>query len=57
MLAKVPLFRGPYNSRLDGGAADEDGISSSNSLDRLRLVEPTAPRFAADIFGRSGELL
>jgi hypothetical protein len=31
-------------------------MSSSGSLDRLRPVEPIAPRFAADMFGRSGEL-
>lgn len=42
--------------RLEGGAADEDGISSSGSLDRLRPVRPTVPRFAADMLGRSGEL-
>ena len=42
--------------RLDGGAAEDEGISSSGSLERLRPVEPITPRFAADILGRSGEL-
>jgi len=42
--------------RLEGGTADEDGMSSSGSLDRLRPVRPTVPRFAADMLGRSGEL-
>lgn len=42
--------------RLEGGAADEDGMSSSGSLDRLRPLRATAPLFAADILGRSGEL-
>lgn len=43
-------------SRLEGGAADEDGMSSSGSLDRLRPLRAAAPLFAADILGRSGEL-
>ena len=43
-------------SRLDGGAADEDGISSSGSLDRLRPLRAASPLLAADILGRSGEL-
>ena len=44
------------DSRLDGGAADEDANSSSASLERLRPLRSIAPRFAADILGRSGEL-
>lgn len=43
-------------SRLEGGAADEEGTSSSGSRDRLRPVRPDIPRFAADMLGRSGEL-
>lgn len=43
--------------RLEGGAADEDGISSSGSRDRLRRVGLEAPRLAADMFDRRGELL
>ena len=42
--------------RLDGGAADEEGILFSGSLDLLRRPGAAAPRFAADILGRSGEL-
>lgn len=42
--------------RLDGGAADEDPSSSSASLERLRPLRAIAPRFAADMLGRSGEL-
>lgn len=42
--------------RLEGGAAEEDGISSSGSLDRLRPLRAAAPLFAADMLGRSGEL-
>ncbi len=45
-----------FYSRLEGGAADEDGISSSGSLDRLRPLRVAAPLFAADILARSGEL-
>ena len=41
--------------RLDGGAADEDGRSSSGSLERLRPLR-AGPLLAADILGRSGEL-
>lgn len=44
------------NQQLDGGAADEDGRSSSGSLERLRPFRGADPRLAADIFGRSGEL-
>ena len=44
------------NLRLDGGAADEDGISSSGSLERLRRVGLEIPRLAADMLGRRGEL-
>ena len=43
--------------RLEGGAADDDGISSSSSLDRLRPLPPPGPLLAADILGRSGELM
>lgn len=42
--------------RLDGGAADEEGTLSSGSLDLLRRPGAAAPRFAADMLGRSGEL-
>ena len=43
--------------RLEGGAADEDGTSSSSgSLDRLRPLRAAAPLFAADMLVRSGEL-
>lgn len=35
--------------------ADEEGMSSSGSLDRLR-PPPVRPRFAADMLGLSGEL-
>lgn len=45
-----------FHSRLEGGAADEDGMSSSGSLDRLRPLRAAAPLFAADILDRSGEL-
>lgn len=45
------------HSRLEGGAAEEDGISSSGSLDRLRPLRAAAPLFAADMLGRSGELM
>lgn len=44
------------HSRLEGGAAEDEGTSSSGSLERLRLVGPAPPRFAADKLGRSGEL-
>ena len=42
--------------RLEGGAADEDGRSSSGSLERLRPLRADGPRFAADMLGLSGEL-
>ena len=41
--------------QLEGGAADEEGRSSSGSLERLRPLR-ALPLFAADILGRSGEL-
>ena len=44
------------HSRLEGGAAEEDGTSSSGSLDRLRPLRAATPLFAADMLGRSGEL-
>lgn len=59
VLSRLSLLILPVHSehsRLEGGAADEDGMSSSGSLDRLRPVRPPAPRFAADMLGRSGEL-
>ena len=43
--------------QLDGGAADEEGISSSASRDRLRLRVGARPRFAADMLGLKGELM
>lgn len=52
-----PLYKSDCHLRLDGGARDEDGRSSSSSLERLRLVVSIVPRLAADIFERSGELL
>lgn len=42
--------------QLDGGAAEEEGTSSSASRERLRLRPGAAPRFAADMLGRNGEL-
>ena len=48
-------FEGLQYARLDGGAAADDGKSSSGSLERLRLAG-VAPRLAADMLGRSGEL-
>ena len=42
--------------RLDGGATDEEGISSSGSLERFRLVALGIPRLAAAMLDRSGEL-
>lgn len=44
------------NSQLEGGAIDEEGISSSFCRERLR-EGATLPRFAADMFGRKGELI
>lgn len=42
-------------SRLDGGAAAEEGISSSASLPRLRPpLADGRPRFAADMLARNG---
>lgn len=46
-----------YDLRLDGGAAEDDSISSSGSRERLRRPPFVGPRFAADILGRNGELL
>ena len=46
-----------YDLRLDGGAAEDDSISSSGSRERLRRPPFIGPRFAADILGRNGELL
>lgn len=43
--------------QLDGGAIDEDGTLSSASRDRFRPRDAIVPRFAADMLGRSGELL
>ena len=53
-----PLFLQAYcgDLRLEGGAAEEDRMSSSGSLDRLRPLRPAVPLFAADMLGRSGEL-
>ena len=51
------VFNAVADIRLDGGAAEDDSISSSASLPRLRPLGAGAPRFAADMFGRSGELL
>lgn len=45
------------NIQLDGGAADEEGRSSSASRERLRLRAGARPRFAADMFGRKGKLV
>lgn len=45
-----------YDLQLEGGAAEDDGTSSSGSLERFRLLEPAPPRFAAEKLGRSGEL-
>lgn len=42
--------------RLEGGAAPEEGISSSASLPRFRPPAAGRPRFAEDMLGRSGEL-
>ena len=44
------------NLRLDGGAAEEDGTSSSGSLERLRRAGLIFPRLAAAMFDRKGEL-
>ena len=56
MLVTKPHETVAFYSRLEGGAADEDGMSSSGSLDRLRPLRAAAPLFAADILDRSGEL-
>ena len=56
MLGYNGVMEEAAGSRLDGGAADEDPRSSSGSRDRLRPLRAIAPRFAADILGRSGEL-
>ena len=45
-----------HDLRLEGGTADDDSSSSSGSLERFRPLRPLAPRLAADILGRSGEL-
>lgn len=47
---------GSYLVQLEGGAAEEEGISSSGSLERLRPLRGAPPLFAADMLGRSGEL-
>ena len=44
------------NLRLEGGAAEDEGRSSSGSLERFRRVGATTPRLAAAILGRRGEL-
>jgi hypothetical protein len=36
---------------------DPAALSSSGSLERLRLLPPVTPRFAEDMLGRKGELL
>lgn len=41
--------------RLEGGAADEE--MSSSSRPRFRPLAAGRPRFAADMLGRSGELV
>lgn len=43
--------------RLEGGAAEDESMSSSGSRERLRRPPSIGPRFAADMLGRSGELL
>jgi hypothetical protein len=45
-----------FYSRLEGGAAADDGISSSSSRPRL-LRAGALPLLAAAILGRKGELL
>ena len=42
--------------RLEGGAADDEGTSSSVSRPRFRPLAIGRPRLAADMLGRSGEL-
>ena len=42
--------------RLEGGATDEEGISSSGSLERFRRFVFAMPRLAAAMLARSGEL-
>ena len=43
-------------SRLEGGAADEEGTSSSGSLERFLRLDIVGPRLAAAIDGLKGEL-
>lgn len=43
--------------RLEGGAADDEGPSSSASLPRFLPPPSLLPRFAADMLDRSGELV
>ena len=47
---------GEDGGKLEGGIA-ELGVSSSGSLERLRPLRGCKPRFAADMFGASGELI
>lgn len=42
--------------RLEGGAAEDEGISSSASLPLFRPLGAGRPRLAADMLGRNGEL-
>ena len=45
-----------WHLRLDGGATVDDGTSSSASRDRFLPRAFAVPRFAADMFGLSGDL-
>ena len=55
-LLVLPTLTDITDLRLDGGAAEDEGISSSSSLERFRRVGLTMPRLAAAILGRRGEL-
>lgn len=50
------IFHIALHARLDGGAAADEGMSSSASLPRLRPPAAGRPLFAEDMLGRSGEL-
>ena len=50
------MIGGEDGGRLEGGTIEDEGIPSSGSLDRFRLLTLLGPRLAEAIFDRKGEL-
>ena len=50
------MIGGEDGGRLEGGTIEDEGIPSSGSLDRFRLLTLLGPRLAEAMFDRRGEL-